>query len=92
MNDTGDELEESVVTVRDERGHLYGWSGTIAPDAVTYVGRVAEPAALQGVVTVRLEQQWLGVVENRYSATLLAGVARGTKRRGLSMLKRASRR
>jgi beta-mannosidase len=91
VNDTGDELEGAVVTVRDEHGVRHVWAGTVGADRVVFVGRVADVAGLRGEVTVSLEQPWIGLVENRYSPTLLAHVARGKDHRGLSMLKRASR-
>jgi hypothetical protein len=69
----------------------HAWSGTIGADRVEFVGRVADLGDLRGEVTVSVEQNWLGVVENRYSATLLTHVARGAGHGALSMLKRASR-
>jgi hypothetical protein len=92
VNDTGDELEGAVVTVRDDHGVRHVWTGTIGADRVVFVGRVVDVGGFRGEVIVSLEQPWLGVVENRYSPTLLAHVARGANHRGLSMLKRASKR
>jgi beta-mannosidase len=91
VNDTREELEGAVVRVRDEHGVRHAWSGTIGADRVEFVGRVADLGDLRGEVTVSVEQNWLGVVENRYAQTLLTHVARGAGHGALSMLKRASR-
>ncbi len=91
VNDTSDDYSDAVVTVGDERGAQHAWSGTIEPGRVTFVGRVPDVTAFRGAVTVTLEHSWLGVLENRYSPTLLGHLARDARGRGLSMLKRASR-
>ena len=92
VNETGDDLDDAVVTVRDERGVRHAWTGTVRADGVVFVGRLDDVGGLGGEVTVSLEHPWIGVVENRYSATTMAHVARDARPRGLSMLKRASRR
>src|SRR5438270_272486 len=76
VNDTGDDRDEAVVTVRDERGVRHAWTGTVRADGVVFVGRLDDVGGLVGEVTVSLEHPWIGVVENRYSATTMAHVAR----------------
>ncbi|MFL6242829.1 MAG: hypothetical protein ACJ73V_07380 [Acidimicrobiia bacterium] len=67
-----DDLAGAVIEVTGDRGRLGSFTGDIASDAVTYVGRVD----LDGVkeATVTLEHPVLGRVENRYDAALLASV------------------
>jgi beta-mannosidase len=90
VNDTRDELPDVVVRVRDTAS-LHGvWSGPASARAVSFVGRVPDVRATRGDVVVTLEHAALGTVENRYPASMLQAVARGARRRRLSMLKRAS--
>jgi len=46
-----------------------------------FVGRLDDVGGLGGEVTVSLEHPWIGVVENRYSATTMAHVARDARPR-----------
>jgi hypothetical protein len=67
-----DVLAGAVIEVTGERGRLGRFSGHIAADAVTYVGRVELDGVKEASVT--LEHPVLGRVENRYDAVLLASV------------------
>jgi len=67
-----EDLAGAVIEVACDRGRLGGFTGDIAADAVTYVGRVDLDGAKEASVT--LEHPVLGRVENRYDAGLLASV------------------
>jgi hypothetical protein len=67
-----DDLAGAVIEVSGERSRLGGFTGDIAADAVTYVGRVDLAGVKEASVT--LEHPVLGRVENRYDAALLASV------------------
>jgi len=67
-----DDLAGAVVEVTADGGPLGRFTGDIAADAVTYVGRVGLDGAKEASVT--LEHPAIGRVENRYHDALLASV------------------
>jgi len=73
-----DELPGAVVEVRGGGRRLGCFTGNIAADAVTYVGRVD----LDGVdeASVAVEHPSIGGIENRYDALLLASVRKEPQR------------
>ncbi len=71
-NERGDTLDDAVIEVTGESGLLGRFTGGIAADAVTYVGRVDLDGVRQASVT--LEHPSLGRVENHYDAVVLASV------------------
>ena len=78
VSERGDELAGAVVEVRGSGRRLGCFTGDIAADAVTYVGRVD----LDGVdeASVAVEHPSIGGIENRYDALLLASVRKEPQR------------
>ena len=68
----GEVVLASVIEVTGDRGRLGSFTGDIAADSVTYVGRVDLDGVKEASVT--LEHPVLGRVGNRYDAALLASV------------------
>jgi beta-mannosidase len=73
-----DDLAGAVVEVTGDRRPLGRFTGDIASDAVTYVGRVGLDGAKEASVT--LEHPAIGRVENRYHDALLASVREEARR------------
>ena len=72
VNERRDAPGAAVIEVTGDGRRLGRFSGDIAPDAVTFIGRVDLDGVSEASVT--LEHPALGRVENRYGAALLASV------------------
>jgi hypothetical protein len=72
VSERRDDLAGALIEVTGDGGRLGRFTGDIAADAVTYVGRID----LNGVkeMSVTVEHPALGRVENRYDAGFLASV------------------
>jgi beta-mannosidase len=77
-NERCDALADAIVEVTTGGRRLGRFSGEVAADAVTYVGRVDLDGV--GEATVTLEHPALGRVENRYDPVLLASVEAEARR------------
>jgi len=77
-NERRDTLDDAVIEVTADSRRLGRFSGDIAADAVTYVGRVDLDGVSEASVT--LEHPGLGRVENRYDAVVLASVREEDRR------------
>jgi hypothetical protein len=73
-----DPLEGALVEVLVDGRRERSWTGDVAADAVTYVGRLALDRARE-VVAV-LEHPHTGRIENRYRGLLLESVRRPLRR------------
>src|SRR5262249_18313767 len=73
-----DELPGAVVEVRGGGRRLGCFTGDIAADAATYVGRVELDGVAEACVAV--EHPSIGAIENRYEALLLASVRKEPQR------------
>jgi beta-mannosidase len=66
---------DARVVVRSGEHVLGNWQGSVAADAVTYIGRVEPERAVEEVV-VSVEHPAFGTIDNRYSTCLLESVRR----------------
>jgi hypothetical protein len=73
-------LDGATVEVHADERRLARWTGAIAADAVTFVGRIDLPPDAREVRAV-LEHPATGTIENRYGATVLAAIGRSPVRR-----------
>jgi beta-mannosidase len=73
-----DSLGDAVVDVTGDTRRLGRFTGEIAADAVTYIGRVDLDGVSEASVT--LEHPTLGRIENRYGALFLESVRNGSRR------------
>jgi beta-mannosidase len=78
VSERRDALEDAVIEVAAGTRRLGRFTGEVAADAITYVGRVDLDGVAEASVT--LDHPALGRVENRYDAVLLASVRSEARR------------